>query len=244
MTCAQPHMFDPQAFAPQIMAGRINHKPRNLSGRRSALNVSAIYRPTLRRHLSVVGAELAHPAPVFGASKEGEVLRRLSTSGLRLAALGAIFVLFGCTKQDEESLRVALADWFKLGETQYFYATRKCSAGLFELKSTRVSSLVKRARSLPTGIRQIEQGEPVVFKLEGQTPTQVTELIMSSSLHRGIGVISSGLGARACMTDPLQIAYYQALLDVEAQLVLDTEDRAILVVDQTHKRLFYLRGKS
>lgn len=174
--------------------------------------------------------------------------RRRSASRRRSAAraIGAGLVLLiaaGCAKQKEEDVRTRLDDWVNLGETLYFYAEPSCSAAVFDLKSTRISSTVTRARTLQKGQNAIAREQPVFFDMRGESPHSVTEQLMNASLHDGLGLISSGVAAKNCMTEKLQTYYFQALVDENADLVFDPEEKAMIVVDSENRWLFYARGE-
>lgn len=173
--------------------------------------------------------------------------RRLSAArGRKVArAFGVgliLLVVAGCAKQKEEDIRTRLGNWVNLGETLYFYSSAGCSAAVFGLKSTRISSTVARARTLQKGQKALELKQPVFFDIKGESPHSVTEQLMNASLHKGIGLISSGIAAKSCMTETLQAYYLRALLDENADLVFDPEDAAMIVVDGENRWLFYARG--
>ncbi|MQQ07674.1 hypothetical protein GFB49_04325 [Epibacterium sp. SM1979] len=172
--------------------------------------------------------------------------RRLASRGRAATrAIGAGMVLLaiaGCSNQSEDDVRTRLNDWVSLGETLYFHADARCSAAVFDLKSTRISSAVSRARTFQSGENLLDRQEPVFFDIKGESPHSVTEALMSASLHRGVGLISPGISARKCMTETLQSYYLQALLDENADLVFDPEEKAMIVVDGENRWLFYARG--
>ncbi|MBT8155549.1 hypothetical protein KMP13_17085 [Epibacterium ulvae] len=172
--------------------------------------------------------------------------QRVAARGRTAArAVGAgliLLVIAGCSKQKEDDVRTRLSDWVNLGETLYFYADIGCSAAVFDLKSTRISSTVTRARTLQKVQRVLDEDLPVFFDIKGESPNSVTEQLMNVSLHRGIGLVSSGVAAKNCMTKTLQTYYRQALLDENADLVFDPEEQAMIVVDSENRWLFYARG--
>ncbi len=235
MVVSAPH-FSPIGFSfAEPCWGAVWRRPHVLTLHREPLSI------LFRRRF--VEAEPVWMGPDLGASLEGVVNGVFSKVARGFTAVTVLVSLAGCIKQNEQTLRQQLSGWLKLGDTQYFYATSRCSAAVFALKSLRVNSLVKRARSMPSGMKLIARGEPVVFAIEGQSPTDVTQQIMSYDLHSGLGVVSSGLSGKNCMTDPLRSAYFDALINPDADLIYNPEDHAILVVDPDNKRLFYVWGK-
>ncbi len=170
------------------------------------------------------------------AAARGRTAARAIGAGLILLAIA------GCSKQKEDDVRTRLSDWVNLGETLYFYADIGCSAAVFDLKSTRISSKVTRARTLQTGVKMLGRDGPVFFDIKGETPHSVSEAMMNANLHRGIGMISSGIAAKNCMTETLQTYYLRALLDENGDLVYDPQEKAMIVLDGENRWLFYARG--
>ncbi len=184
--------------------------------------------------------ELSASRPQVGARARLVGDRRVTTRAIGAGII--ILLLAGCAKQDEETVRLRLSEWVNLGDTRYFHSEVDCSAAVFDLKSNRVSSKVKRARSLEVGVAMIGREQAVVFDIKGESPHSLTQRIMSQSLHQGIGILSSGLSGKNCMTEELQVYYYRTLLEETADLVFDPIDKAMIVVDTENKQLFYARG--
>nr|WP_255734544.1 hypothetical protein [Epibacterium sp. MM17-32] len=169
-------------------------------------------------------------------------LRRLI---LRAAAAPALVaVLLGCSLDQEEEVRAQVQDWVKLGETYYFFSRVNCTAALFEVKASRISSMVKKVRNVDAGMRAITEGEAVAFEIPGMSPTVVTEKIMTRDLPQGLGVLSSGTGGKDCMAIEMEEAYFNALLDPTSVLIFEPEEKFMAVFDRRNRRLFFSRGRS
>lgn len=188
--------------------------------------------------------------PLAGARRRAAARCRTAAHALSLRksakrAIGAglaCLMVAGCAKQNEEDVRTRVSSWMNLGETLYFHSQPGCSAAVFDLKSTRISSKVTRARTLQTGVKMLGRDGPVFFDIKGETPHSVSEAMMNANLHRGIGMISSGIAAKNCMTETLQTYYLRALLDENADLVYDPQEKAMIVLDGENRWLFYARG--
>ena len=159
-----------------------------------------------------------------------------------LAAL-ALTGLAGCALDKEGAVRAQISDWVKLGETRYFYSTVDCTAGVFEVKGRRITSLISKAHSVATGVRLLKNGNTVAFELDGQSPNIVAELIMSKNRLQGIEVLSSGVSGKNCMNKPVKAAYLQALLDPTSVLIFDPNGNVMAVLDRSNNQLFFSRGR-
>ncbi|WP_417816665.1 hypothetical protein [Tritonibacter scottomollicae] len=160
-----------------------------------------------------------------------------------LALLSAALIA-ACSLDQEEKVRAQVEDWVKLGETHYFFSRVNCTAALFEVKATRISSMVKKVRDVETGMRMITEGTAVAFEIDGMSPTVVTEQIMTRDLPQGIGVLSSGTSGKDCMAVEMEEAYFNALLDPTSVLIFEPEEKFMAVFDRRNRRLFYSRGRT
>lgn len=168
--------------------------------------------------------------------------RPLRSAVLGLAASAAL-VLAGCSLDQEEEVRLKIQDWVKLGETKYFFSRVNCTAALFDVKATRITSMVKKVRDIESGMRAITENNPVAFEVGGMSPTQVTEAIMTLDLPQGLGVLASGTGGKDCMAVEMEEAYYNTLHDPTSVLIFHPEARFMVIFDRRNMRLFYSRGR-
>ncbi|UWQ42646.1 hypothetical protein K3718_06035 [Leisingera aquaemixtae] len=157
--------------------------------------------------------------------------------------LTALAFLPACALDKEAALRAQLSAWVELGETFFFQSSMSCTAAVFHTaENPRITSLVKRARSLNTGMTMLETGEPVMFAVAGKSPNAVTEDIMSRDLPQGLEVLNSGLAGLTCMTDLVKSVYYQAIRNPASTLVFVPETGAMVVLDKQAMALIYVRG--
>lgn len=166
---------------------------------------------------------------------------------LRRAVLGlaasAVLALGGCSLDQEEEVRLQIQDWVKLGDTRYFFSRVNCTAALFDVKATRITSMVKKAGDIEAGMRAITENKPVAFEVGGMSPTQVTEAIMTLDLPLGLGVLASGTGGKDCMAVEMEEAYYNTLHDPTSVLIFHPEARFMAIFDRRNMRLFFSRGR-
>lgn len=170
--------------------------------------------------------------------------RRLCVTRKTLVGLCVCLTLVGCDLDRESDVRASVEDWVKIGETLYFVSRSSCTAALFDVKSTRISSVLKKVRSLEAALRAVKGVQPIAFEIAGSSPTQVTEDIMTADLPTGLGLLTAGTSAKACMADEMGNAYYNALLDPTSIMIFDPELRSVAVFDNRNKRLFYSHGRS
>ena len=157
-------------------------------------------------------------------------------------ALLALTGLASCAMDSEQEVRSLVGDWVALDETTFFKSGMNCTAAMFELESTRITSLVTHARSVRGGMEAMAEGKPVAFIIKGLSPTLVSERVMTANLSQGLGVLSSGVAGKACMDDRTKRAYLRALMDPNAVLIFEPTKKFMAVVDKTNARLFFARG--
>jgi len=154
----------------------------------------------------------------------------------------ALTGLAGCAMDDEEDVRAQVGNWVTLGDTSYFKSTMDCTAGVFAVEGTRITSLIAKARSVATGMTLLKDGTAVAFDVKGLSPNAVSEQIMSKDLPQGLGVLSSGIAGKNCMSDPVKDAYLRALLDPDSVLMFDPDGNVMAVLDRSNATLYYARG--
>jgi hypothetical protein len=154
----------------------------------------------------------------------------------------ALTGLAGCAMDKEDEVRARIGDWVTLGDTSYFKSTMDCTAGVFDVEGVRITSLITKARSVATGMTLLKEGEAVAFDVKGLSPNAVSEQIMSKDLPQGIGVLSSGISGKNCMSDPVKNAYLRALLDPDSVLMFDPDGNVMAVLDRSNEKLYYARG--
>ncbi|OUS37018.1 hypothetical protein A9Q94_07425 [Rhodobacterales bacterium 56_14_T64] len=157
-------------------------------------------------------------------------------------AVLALTGLASCAMDSEQEVRALVGDWVTLDETAFFKSGMNCTAGVFKLETTRISSLVTHARSVRGGMDAMAEGKPVAFMISGLSPTLVSEQVMTADLPKGLGVLSSGVAGKDCMDDGTKRSYLRALLDPNAVLIFEPTEKFMAVVDRTNARLFFSRG--
>ncbi|UWQ90262.1 hypothetical protein QEZ52_15985 [Aliisedimentitalea scapharcae] len=165
--------------------------------------------------------------------------RLTALRGLAALALGG---LAGCAMDREADVRAQLDTWVELGATSYFQSTMECTAGVFATGSQYLSAPVQTVRSVRQGLLLMGHDIAVAFDVSGQTPTLVSEAVMTADLPKGLGVLSSGVAAKGCMDDTLTRSYLAALHSDQAMLIFDPASNVMAVLDRAGERIFYARG--
>ncbi len=158
--------------------------------------------------------------------------------------LGSLCVvgLSGCAQDRESAVRAELGQWLALGDTSYFDSSLECTAGVFALEGIEIRDTIPVVRTIKKGMRLLGEGTAVAFDVPDVSPTSVSEAIMSANLPGGLGILSSGVAAKNCMTDEVQHSYLAALTAADTVLFFDPSGNALAVLDRTHKRAFFARG--
>lgn len=157
-------------------------------------------------------------------------------------AVAVIAALAGCAMDSETKVRDELGAWVNLGETVYFESRMDCTAALFKTRSTTVRASVNMVRTLPDGLRLIGAGETVGFDLAKQSPNAISEQVMSADLPNGLGLVSSGISGKNCMTDTVQRAYLTALTSDNSIMIYAPSNNALAVLDVQQGQVFFARG--
>lgn len=161
---------------------------------------------------------------------------------LALTLISALTILSGCALDKEDEVRAQLSEWVELGDTYFFDSSSTCTAAVFHTENPRISSLLKPARSVDTGLKQLAAGQPVVFKVGGKSPNALVEAIMSRDLPHGISVLNSGLAGVNCMSELVKSIYHQAIMNPSSRMAFIPEGDGIMIVDAQAKAVIYVRG--
>ncbi|WP_146344736.1 hypothetical protein [Falsiphaeobacter marinintestinus] len=157
-------------------------------------------------------------------------------------AIAAIATLAGCAMDSEAKVRTQLGAWVNLGETVYFESRMDCTAALFKTRSTTARASVSMVRTLPDGLRLISAGETVGFDLPAQSPNAISQQVMSADLPNGLGLVSSGISGKNCMSDTVQRAYLTALTSDNSIMIYAPSTNALAVLDVQQGQVFFARG--
>ena len=163
---------------------------------------------------------------------------------VRVAVISGVLslVLSGCVLDDEAAVRRQLAQWVALGDTTYFKSQKECTAGLFHTKARNVKSRISKVLSISHALRVIDKGHAVAFRLEGMTPGEGHTQLDLANRTVGIGMLTSGLGGRNCLTPALQDEFALALRRKDVFVLYDPKNHALALFEQASKRVFYARG--
>jgi len=151
-------------------------------------------------------------------------------------------VLSACVLDKEAAVRLQLAGWVALGDTTYFNSQRQCTAGVFYTKARNVKSRISKARSIKQALRVIDKGQAVAFRVDGMTPSEVHKQLDLANRTAGIGMLTSGLGGRNCLTPALQDEFAAALRGQDVIVLYDPSNHAFALFERATKRVFYARG--
>lgn len=180
--------------------------------------------------------------PSRGAVRMVRTVRTVRT--VRVAVVSGVLslVLSGCVLDDEATVRRQLAQWVVLGDTSYFKSQRQCTAGVFLTKAQNVKSRISKARSIGHALRVINKGNAVAFRVNGMTPGEVHKQLDMANRTIGLGMLTSGLGGRKCLTPALQDEFALALRRKDVVVLYDPKNHALALFERTSKRVFYARG--
>ena len=160
-----------------------------------------------------------------------------------IACLAALAVLAGCALDTQESLKKQLSARLYILEVMHFTSKSSCTAAVFTLALGAFRKPYPQARSIDSALERIRGQNQVQFQLDGLSPNEITEAIMSRDLPHGLGLISAGIGpARDCMDARIARGYHRVLLSPLSQMVYLPQDNALLILYPPEKLAFFLRG--
>ncbi|WP_164727008.1 hypothetical protein [Shimia sediminis] len=155
-----------------------------------------------------------------------------------LAAAG----LAGCAMDSEAAVRDELGQWVAIGATLHFDSRLSCTAARFETLSPHLLVGVRVASDLRDALQDISAGHSVAFAFANQSPTAVSEMVMSADLPDGLGLLSAGVGGKDCMDDAEQARYVAALNDTRVMMIYSPRTNAVTLLDPTRNEVFFVRG--
>lgn len=158
------------------------------------------------------------------------------------AVMFAMIALAGCALDRETQVRALLERWFALGETDYFESTLECTAAVIDLKGVEIRETIIVVRTIEKGLKVLGDGKAIAFDVPETSPTLVSEAVATADLPKGLGILSSGVSAKNCMTDQVRDRYLNALLLPGSVLFFDPSDNALAVLDRDNAQVFFARG--
>ena len=168
--------------------------------------------------------------------------RPIRLTALVGGAMLALAGLVGCALDREAMVRAQLDQWVELGDTTYFESSTDCTLGMFEVETVDLSPDLQRVPSVRQGLLLLGHDLAVAFDIEGRPPTQISEDVMRADRHKALGLLSSGIAAKNCMTPKVTQSYVTALRSEQAILIFDPTNNALAVLDRLGGRIFYARS--
>jgi len=153
-------------------------------------------------------------------------------SSLKSCAMSILILtsMIACARDDEAAQRAWLGQWFALGETISFSATRGCAVGLYAVVTGQVKSALPVTRNVARMRREIAGRGAAALDVPGQAADAA--LVAMTNHHRatGIAMRRAGLEARACMDVRSESAFRHALDDSSTVLGWDGTRDALLLL--------------
>jgi hypothetical protein len=140
-------------------------------------------------------------------------------SPVPLACLALVVLVAGCVRDREAVQREWLGQWFALGDTLFFNATRGCAVGLYAVVTPDVKS------ALPVTRDVVQMQREIVAR-------GAAALDWRANHHRetGMAMRRAGLEARACMDARSEGVFRHGLDDARTVLGWDAARRALILM--------------
>jgi len=156
--------------------------------------------------------------------------RALRHSPLPVACLAALLVLAACARDEEAAQRAWLGQWFALGETLSFAATRSCAAGLYRVVTPEVKSALPVARDVVRMRREIAGRGAAALDVPGQAADKSLVAMANHDRATGMAMRRAGLEARACMDAQSESVFRHALDDGRTVMGWDGARGALMLL--------------
>lgn len=170
-------------------------------------------------------------------------MRHPSAYPRRALALACLMVLLAACRLDApEAARAAVARWLYPAEQLYFESRRSCTVAVFRLGPGGLRGGVARVTDLERALWHVGRGRAVLIDLPGQSPDAVSRRLMSRDLAAGLGLLSSALGPRDCMTERIEAGVRLVLQTQAALTIYDPAGNALILYDPGRRLAVFLRG--
>jgi len=164
-------------------------------------------------------------------------------SPLPVACLAALTLAAACAREEEAAQRAWLGEWFALGETVSFSATRDCAVGLYRVVSPQVKSALPVTRDVAAMRRKIAGRGAAALDLPGQAADAALVAMTGHHRETGMAMRRAGLEARACMDAQSEGAFRHALEDGRTVLGWDAARGALILMTPGEGLLVVAMGK-
>ncbi|MDZ7709847.1 MAG: hypothetical protein U5K36_07050 [Roseovarius sp.] len=155
--------------------------------------------------------------------------RALRHSPMPAACLAALLVT-ACARDDEAAQRAWLGEWFALGETLSFSATRGCAVGLYRVVNPQVKSALTVTSDVAQMRREIAGRGAAALDAPGQGADEVLVAMANHHRETGMAMRRAGLEARACMDRRSESVFRHALDDGRTVVGWDGARRALILM--------------
>ncbi len=151
---------------------------------------------------------------------------------IRIAGLGIGFALVaGCAREEEMVLRDRLENWFSIGETVSFNATRTCAAAAFKLVDLQVKSMVPLVDSTPQVLVALSQRGLVAINNPALAPDAALAELVNADRPTGMKMRRAALEGRMCMDQATESAFRYALDNPLSMLAYDDNTVSLMLLD-------------
>ncbi|MFB9149752.1 hypothetical protein [Roseovarius ramblicola] len=164
-------------------------------------------------------------------------------SSVPVACLAALILLAACQREQEAAQRAWLGQWFALGETLSFAATRGCAAGLYRVVTGQVKSALPVTRSVARMRREITGRGAAALDMPGMTADAALLAMAGHHRETGMTMRRAGLEARACMDAKTESVVRHALDDRRTVLGWDAGRGALILMMPAERLLVVAMGE-
>ena len=146
-------------------------------------------------------------------------------------ALAALSLTAACARDDEAAMRARLDQWFSLGETVGFSATRECAAGAFRLVEPSIRAPMPVTSGAREMLHRLDQSGRAALDDRRQAPDAGLIALINEDRASGMQVRRAALEGRGCMDATVESAFRYALDEPRSVLAFDRDSGSLMILD-------------
>lgn len=160
----------------------------------------------------------------------------------RLAPL-LLLLTAACGLESQDETSATLGRWLKVEAVMHHQSRAGCAAAMARLEEDGLAKELPWVTSADAAIAAIEGGQALALQVEDRTPNEMSSILMSLELARGIGLLEPFTAGTDCMADAVVVLTDRLLHAPGALMIYDAGAGIVVLADPIIRRAIYLRVK-
>ncbi|VAW01874.1 hypothetical protein MNBD_ALPHA07-1736 [hydrothermal vent metagenome] len=141
-----------------------------------------------------------------------------------------LLLIASCARVDEAQMRARLTQWFYIGDTLSFGASRGCAAAVFKLADFQLKLAMPQVQSVPQMLISLSSRRVAALNDPTQPPDQSLVDLANAERTTGMRMRKVALESRNCMDVRTESAFSYALVDPLSVLAYDSENETLMLL--------------